>query len=136
VRFLRLGGAPLAIIAVGFSVAAAHWNVGLIANLRNANACAGNVGAGALAWLRLAPQTGGAWDIGDTAASLTDTGGAGGADEPNQRDTCQSQARGDRIWQHGRANLLQKKARRLDERRAQDLAREDYAITIAAGNDS
>ena len=75
-RFLRLGGAPLAIIAVSFSVAAAHRNVGLIANLRNANACAGNVGAGALARLRLAPQTRGAWDIGDTAASLADTGGA------------------------------------------------------------
>jgi hypothetical protein len=32
--------------------------------------------------------------------------------------------------------FCRKKARRLDKRRAQDLAQEDYAITIAAGNDS
>jgi hypothetical protein len=122
VRFLRLGGAPLAIIAVGFSVATANRNVGFVANLRNANAGAGNVGTGALARLRLAPQTRGTWDISDTTASLADIGCARSATEPNQRDKCQSQARGDRIWQHGRANLSQKKVRRPDERRAQDFA--------------
>jgi hypothetical protein len=151
VRFLRLGRAPLAIIAVGFSVAPADRNVGFVANLRNAHTRAGNVGAGALTRLRLAPQIRGTWDIGDAAASLANVGRTRAANEPNQHDKCQSHARGDRIWRHDRAKPFCRKSDLLQKTRpfagnktraawmsdARRISRqEEYAITISAGNAS
>jgi len=80
VCLLRFGGASLAIVAVGFAVAATDRQVDLGTNLRHAHARAGNVGAGALARLTLAPKTLGTRNIGNAAARLAEAGGARGVE--------------------------------------------------------
>jgi hypothetical protein len=86
VCFLRLGRASLAIIAVGFAVAATDRHVHLGANLRHAHAGAGNIGAGALARLSLAPKTLGTWNIGNATARLAEASGARGVKRSGQHD--------------------------------------------------
>jgi hypothetical protein len=75
VSFAHLGGAALAVIAVGLGVAPADWDVGLVANLRNAHAGAGRIRAAALAGLRLAPSIRRACSFRGAAACLANVGG-------------------------------------------------------------
>ena len=94
---LRFGGASLAIIAVGLAVAATDRHVDLGTNLRHAHARAGNVGAGALARLTLAPKTLGTRNVATAAARLAKTGRARGVERSGQHDKNQNQAHDDRI---------------------------------------
>jgi hypothetical protein len=54
--------------------------------VRDANALAGNVGAGALSNLRLAPQTRVTGKVGDAAAGFADARSAGRARKPDEEN--------------------------------------------------
>src|SRR5271154_2190728 len=96
-RFLHLGLLALAIFIVGFSVAAADRNDAARTSHRYVNAPAGDIRAAAEAGLRLAPQTGIAWDADEAFTRLA---GACRVTEPDRQDERQRNAKSRNSWQH------------------------------------